>query len=179
MSGRVTRVGIARWAGPGGSYRTVQRCFSTVMAWPVLFWVFFRQPVLEPTDSYVCAGDECVVTKAGKKTSGLDRFFSSLSGKPVPGLSFLAWSWMSLRGDAPLRYGWSTGAARGGESRTPKPSTQAHLATKAHSHQRPARSPPRQQESREDPPRPEARTATDSNHDSAATVGEKRHHPFE
>ena len=105
MSGRVTRVGIARWAGPGGSYRTVQRCFSTVMAWPVLLWVFFRQPVLEPTDTYVCAGDECVVTKAGKKTSGLDRFFSSVSGKPVPGLSFLAWSWMSLkaRRSSPIR----------------------------------------------------------------------------
>jgi putative transposase len=64
MSGRVTMVGIARWAGPGGSYRTVQRFFYTVIAWPVLFWVFFRQPGLEPTDTYVLAGDACVVTKA-------------------------------------------------------------------------------------------------------------------
>ena len=48
MSGRVTMVGRARWAGPGGSDRTVQRFFYTVMAWPVLCWVCFRQHVLEP-----------------------------------------------------------------------------------------------------------------------------------
>ena len=28
MTGRVTMLGIARWAGQGGSYRTVQRFFS-------------------------------------------------------------------------------------------------------------------------------------------------------
>jgi hypothetical protein len=36
-----------------------------------------------------------VVTKAGKKTDGLDRLFSSLYGKPVPGLSCFALSLMS------------------------------------------------------------------------------------
>ncbi len=29
MSGRVTMRGISRWAGPGGSYRTVQLFFTT------------------------------------------------------------------------------------------------------------------------------------------------------
>ena len=29
MTGRVTMLGISRWAGKGGSYRTVQRFFST------------------------------------------------------------------------------------------------------------------------------------------------------
>lgn len=53
MSGRVTMLGMARWAGQGGSYRTVQRFFATVIAWPVLFWVVFRQYVLDPTDSYL------------------------------------------------------------------------------------------------------------------------------
>jgi hypothetical protein len=32
MTGRVTPRGIARWAGPGGSYRTVQRFFATAKA---------------------------------------------------------------------------------------------------------------------------------------------------
>ena len=41
MAGRVTMVGLARWAGKGGSYRTVQRFFSTVIPWAMLFWVFF------------------------------------------------------------------------------------------------------------------------------------------
>ena len=105
MTGRVTMVGMARWGGDGGSYRTVQRFFSTVMAWPVLLWAFFRQHVLDPTDTYILAGDECVVTKAGKKTYGLDRFFSSLYGKPVPGLSFFTVSLLRVneRRSYPIR----------------------------------------------------------------------------
>ena len=42
MTGRVTMLGISRWAGPGGSYRTVQRLFSQTLPWAMLFWVFFR-----------------------------------------------------------------------------------------------------------------------------------------
>jgi hypothetical protein len=38
-----------------------------------------------------------VVTKSGKKTYGLDRFFSSLYGKPVPGLSFFSLSLISVK----------------------------------------------------------------------------------
>lgn len=40
MTGRVTMLGISRWAGPGGSYRTVQRFFYSVLPWALLFWVF-------------------------------------------------------------------------------------------------------------------------------------------
>jgi hypothetical protein len=40
----------------------------------------------------VLAGDECVMTKSGKQTHGLDRFFSSLFGKPVPGIALFALS---------------------------------------------------------------------------------------
>ena len=35
MTGRVTMLGISRWAGKGGSYRTVQRFFSTVIPWAI------------------------------------------------------------------------------------------------------------------------------------------------
>jgi putative transposase len=87
LTGRVTRLGIARWAGPGGSYRTVQRFFSTVIPWGTLFWVFFRPHVYRTEDVYLRAGDAVVVTKAGQQTYGLERFCSSLYGKPVPGLS--------------------------------------------------------------------------------------------
>ena len=41
MSGRVTMLGISRWAGTGGSYRTVIRFFHTVIPWATVFWVFF------------------------------------------------------------------------------------------------------------------------------------------
>src|SRR5437588_6546185 len=91
MTGRVTMLGLARWAGKGGSYRTVQRFFATVIPWATLFWVFFRHHVYRPGEGYLLVGDEVVATKAGKHTHGLDRFFSSLYGKPVPGLAFFTW----------------------------------------------------------------------------------------
>ena len=97
LTGRVTMLGISRWAGKGGSYRTVQRFFSTVIPWATLFWVFFRQHLYRTEDVYLLAGDEVVVTKAGKHTYGLDRFFSSLYGKPVPGLSFFTLSLVSTQ----------------------------------------------------------------------------------
>jgi putative transposase len=97
MTGRVTMLGLSRWAGPGGSYRTVQRFFATVMPWAVLFWVFFRHHVYRSEEVYLLVGDEVVVTKAGKTTHGLDRFFASLYGKPVPGLAFFALSLVSIQ----------------------------------------------------------------------------------
>ena len=97
MPGRVTMVGISRWAGKGGSYRTIQRFFSQALPWAMLFWVFFRQYVHRPDEVYLLAGDEVVVTKAGKHTYGLGRFFSSLYGKPVPGLAFFAFSLVSVQ----------------------------------------------------------------------------------
>ncbi len=97
MTGRVTMLGISRWAGKGGSYRTVQRFFATVIPWATLFWVFFRHHVYRPGEGYLLVGDEVVATKAGKHTHGLDRFFASLYGKPVPGLAFFTLSLVSVQ----------------------------------------------------------------------------------
>src|SRR6266498_4468044 len=95
MTGRVTMLGLSRWAGPGGSYRTVQRFFSQALPWAMLFWVFFRQHIYRADEVYLLVGDEVVATKAGTHTHGLDRFFSSLYGKPVPGLAFFTLSLIS------------------------------------------------------------------------------------
>ena len=97
MTGRVTMLGLSRWAGPGGSYRTVQRFFATVIPWAMLFWVFFRHHLSRSEDVYLLVGDEVVVTKAGKITHGLDRFFASLYGKPVPGLAFFTLALVSVQ----------------------------------------------------------------------------------
>jgi len=97
MTGRVTMLGMSRWAGQGGSYRTIQRFFATVIPWGILFWVFFRHHVYCPGDVYLVAGDEVIVTKAGTHTYGLDRFFASLYGKPVPGLAFFTLSLVSTQ----------------------------------------------------------------------------------
>jgi putative transposase len=105
MTGRVTMLGLSRWAGPGGSYRTVQRFFATLIPWATLFWVFFRHHIYRSEDVYLLVGDEVIVTKAGKSTHGLDRFFASLYGKPVPGLAFFTFSLVSTqqRRSFPLR----------------------------------------------------------------------------
>ena len=78
MTGRVTMRGISRWAGKGGSYRTIQRFFTTGLSWATLPWVLIRHQLLEPDDVIVMGGDDVVVTKSGKQTHGLDRVFSSL-----------------------------------------------------------------------------------------------------
>jgi len=123
----------------------VQRFFVTTLPWASLFWAFFGTHLFDPEDVYLLAGDEVVVTKAGKHTHGLaacrrdlflvwnarfsglseghwhrfravqgcqtlenevdrflsdrllDRFFSSLAGKPVPGLAFFTLSLISTR----------------------------------------------------------------------------------
>jgi hypothetical protein len=97
MTGRVTMLGISRWAEAGGSYRTVQRFFATVIPWAALFWLFFRTHLFDPDDVYLLAGDETVVSKAGKHTPGLDRFFASLYGKCIPGLAFFTLSLISTK----------------------------------------------------------------------------------
>ncbi len=97
MTGRVTMLGISRWAGKDGSYRTVQRFFNTSIEWVNVHWYLVRHFFLTADDTFILAGDETVVTKSGKKTYGLDRFFSSLFEKVIPGLSFFTFSLISIK----------------------------------------------------------------------------------
>ncbi len=97
ITGRVTMRGLSRWTNKGGSYRSIQRFFNTPISWLTLQWVLIRHHLLDPGDTILAAGDHVVVTKAGKKTYGLDRFFSSLYGKAVPGLCFLSLSLISVK----------------------------------------------------------------------------------
>ena len=97
MTGRVTMRGLSRWSGQGGSYRTLQRFFHTHMSWDRLQWLLIRHHLLDHDDVILMGGDDVVVTKSGKTTYGLDRFFSSLYGKTVPGLCFLSLSLMSVK----------------------------------------------------------------------------------
>ena len=90
ISGRVTMLGLSRWAGAGGSYRTVQRWYQTPLEWASLLWAVVRKHLLNPAGVYVLAADEVVVSKAGERTHGLGRFYSRLAGQPIPSVSFLA-----------------------------------------------------------------------------------------
>ncbi len=101
MSGRAqgapAMLGISRWAEKGGSYRSVQRLFGKTLPWASMSWLFVRHHLLRAEHEYVLAGDETIVTKAGKQSFGLDRFFSSIYGKAVPGLAFFAFSLVSVQ----------------------------------------------------------------------------------
>jgi putative transposase len=56
----------------------------------MLLWIVVRTHLLDRDGVYLLAGDDVVVSKAGKRTHGLGRFYSSLAQRPIPGLSFLA-----------------------------------------------------------------------------------------
>ncbi|MFN8439612.1 MAG: transposase [Caldilineaceae bacterium] len=107
MTGRVTMLGLSRWAGEGGSYRTIQRFYNTTVDWGQIHWLVIKTHLLPSEAQYILAGDEVVVTKAGKATYGLNRFFSSLYGKPVPGVSFFSLALVNVvqRSSHPLRIG--------------------------------------------------------------------------
>src|SRR5438132_8009708 len=79
MTGRITQRGISRWTDKGGSYRTIQRFFQTNIDWLAVNWCFFLHFVYDPAGIYLLVGDETVISKSGKHTFGVDRFFSSLA----------------------------------------------------------------------------------------------------
>ena len=105
MTGRVTMLGLSRWTERGGSYRTLQRFFNTTLSWGQLHWLLIRQHLLGDETEWLLAGDEVVVSKSGKQTHGLERFFSSVFGRTIPGLCFLSLSLISVqrRCSYPLR----------------------------------------------------------------------------
>ena len=97
IPGRVTTLGLSRWTEAGGSYRTLQRWYQTPLDWAMVLWIMVRTHLLDPNGVYLLAGDEVVVSKAGKTTYGLGRFYSSLAQRPIPGLSFLVISLIDVR----------------------------------------------------------------------------------
>ena len=87
MTGRVTMLSISRWTGKGGSYRTIQRFFMSNIQWGALNWSIIKRS-LSAEGVILVAGDATTVTKSGKKTHGLGRFFSSIYSRAVPGIAF-------------------------------------------------------------------------------------------
>ena len=96
-SGRITMLGLSRWTEKGGSYRTIQRFYASELLWKGLHWLFFRVHLLKPSDPHFIAGDEVVASKAGQGTYGLDRFFSGIQQRVIPGLSFFIFSLVNVK----------------------------------------------------------------------------------
>ena len=106
VSGRITLLGLSRWTEKGGRFRTIQRFCYTVLSWPALHWMFFKESFFRSEDEYITAGDEVAVSKAGKETYGLDRFlpgFSSVSFRVSHSLCF-PWSISAKNGH--IQCGW-------------------------------------------------------------------------
>lgn len=94
---RVTMLGLSRWTEDGGSYRTLLRWFQPPLDWATLLWTVVRVHLLDPNGVYLLAGDEVVVSKAGTRTYGLGRFYSSLAQRPIPAVSFLVVSLIDVQ----------------------------------------------------------------------------------
>jgi putative transposase len=90
MTGRITQLGISRWTDKGGSYRTVHRFFHTPIDWSAVQWHFYLLFFYQPGAECLLLGDESPISKAGKRTYGIDRFFSSIRDKVIPGLAFFS-----------------------------------------------------------------------------------------
>ena len=90
MTGRISQLGVSRWTQAGGSYRSIQRFFHTSINWTAVQWRFFELFVHQQDAVYLLAGDESPISKAGKKTHGIDWFFSSIHNKVMRGLGFFS-----------------------------------------------------------------------------------------
>ena len=97
MTGRVTMLGLSRWTGKGGSYRTIQRFFNAFIPWSEVFLQFFAQHLYQPEGEYILVGDESTVTKSGNETFGLDHFFSGVLNKVVKGIAIFSLSLISVK----------------------------------------------------------------------------------
>jgi len=87
---RITMLGLSRWTERGGSYRTIQRFYQSPINWAQVHWTLIQTHLLGSSGPYLLAGDEVVVSKAGKETHGVGRFYSGLAQRVIPGISFLA-----------------------------------------------------------------------------------------
>lgn len=67
-------------------HRTIERFYDKSFKWLEmnLFLIF----TYEKFETILIANDETVIGKAGKKTIGLDMFFSSILKKPIKSLCF-------------------------------------------------------------------------------------------
>jgi len=95
MRGRITMKGLSRWSEQGGSYSSINRFFHSEFDWLTINWLFIKNHIID-IGTFLLVGDEVVITKSGKKTFGVDRFYSSIQNQVVPSISFLNISLLSV-----------------------------------------------------------------------------------
>ncbi len=88
--GQITMLNLSRWSGKGGSYRSIQRFYASSICWLEMNWLLFTMHTYKEDEVYLLCGDESTVTKSGKCTHGLGRFFSSIQSRCVKSLGFFS-----------------------------------------------------------------------------------------
>lgn len=82
MNGSKTMLNISRWTKEKACYKTISRFYDREIHWLamnlmlIVSFVNYKEEVL-------LASDETIQGKSGKKTSGIDVFFSSILQKPI------------------------------------------------------------------------------------------------
>ena len=94
---QATMLGLSRWTERGGSYRTLQRFYQSKIDWAQLHWQIIKAHLLSSESLYLLAGDDVVVSKSGKQTHGVGRFYSGLAQRVIPSVSFLAISLIDVK----------------------------------------------------------------------------------
>jgi len=94
---RATRLGLSRWTEKGGSYRTLQQWCQSQINWFQVHWTLLRTHGMRSDGIYLLAWDDGVVSKAGKETYGVGRFYSGLAQTGILSVSFVAVSLIDVQ----------------------------------------------------------------------------------
>lgn len=86
MSGNKTMLNISRYTKEEACYKTIERFYNRVIPWLEMNLLLIRKFV--NSSIFLLASDETVASKSGKKTFGIDYFFSSILQKPIKSLCF-------------------------------------------------------------------------------------------
>ncbi|MDQ7083903.1 MAG: transposase [Sulfurovum sp.] len=89
-------LGLSRWSEKERSYRTITRFFHSKINWEEINWMFIKTHLTKKGSIYLLGGDEVVVSKSGKHTYGVDRFYSSIQNQVIKSLAFLNLSLISV-----------------------------------------------------------------------------------
>ena len=86
MNGKKTMLNISRWTEGKACYRIIERFYDSPIKWLQMnLKLIFT---FEKPETILIANDETIKGKAGKKTKGIDMFFSSILQKPIKSVCF-------------------------------------------------------------------------------------------
>jgi putative transposase len=86
MSGSKTMLNISRYTNGEACYKTIERFYNRTIPWLEMNLILIMKFV--NLSELLLVSDETLASKSGKKTTGIDFFFSSILQKPIKSLCF-------------------------------------------------------------------------------------------